>query len=370
MSRPLGLALSFLALIGLPHAFASGVPHHTSGSGTRLKDLARIVGIQQNALVGYGLIIGLPGTGDSAASLSTNRAVSQMLTKLGATASPTEVATKNLAAVIVTAELKPFSQIGDRVPVRVSSVGDAKSLQGGTLILTPLKGADGNTYALAQGHVSTGTSQAGAHGGRSPSESSIRTVALSDGGSVVRTFQGSVLQNGQLELSLMEPDFTTASRIAQAINTYYAAFIATAKNSGQISVAIPSGVLDNPSFQLVDFVATLEQIRVEPDRRARIVVSERTGTVVLGGDVTIAPVAISHGFLELRIADKSARTAGIQLEDASTLEQQRPGGDRKAATISELVTSLNALGAGPKDLVSILQALDRAGALNAQLEFM
>jgi flagellar P-ring protein precursor FlgI len=323
-------------------------------NGARIKDLARFAGIQSNALIGYGLVIGLPGTGDSAASISTNKSAALMLSRLGATASPNEVSTKNIAAVLVTAELRPFARIGDRIQVRVSSVGDSKSLQGGTLILTPLKAANGQVFATAQGHLSTGTSQAGASGGKSTSESSIRTVALTDGGTVERVFETSVLQQGELQLSLIEPDFTTASRIAQAINSYYSSFIASAANSAQVAVAIPEGIFGNPSFQLVDFVATLEQIRVAPDSRARIVIAERTGTIILGSEVRIAPVAISHGFLEVKVENKISRVGELT----------------STATIGELVSSLNALGAGPKDLVSIIQALSKSGAIQADLIYM
>lgn len=347
-------AALLLACIGMMSFSASLGLSQGPDSGTRIKDLARFVGIQSNSLIGYGLVIGLSGTGDSAASMSTNRAAAQMLTRLGAVAAPQEVATKNLAAVIVTAELKPFAQIGDRIPVRVSAVGDAKSLLGGTLILTPLKAADGNTYATAQGHLSSGSALSGASGGKTAADSPVKTVALSEAGSVVRVFETSVLQRGQMEISLKDPDFTTASRIAQAVNRYYSSFIASARNAGQVAVTIPEGIFDNPSFQLVDFVATLEQIRVDADRRARIVIAERTGTIVLGGEVRIAPVAISHGYLEISVKDGKNRVGSIE------------GGP----SVAELVRSLNALGAGPKDLVSIVQALERAGAINAELEFL
>jgi flagellar P-ring protein precursor FlgI len=326
-------------------------------AGTRIKDLARIVGVQNNALVGYGLVVGLSGTGDSASSITTNKSTATLLTRLGSVVSPKEVSTKNVAAVLVTAEMKPFARVGDKISVRISSVGDAKSLQGGTLILTPLKAADGNVYATAQGHISLGTAMAGASGGKSASEAAVRTIALLDSGTIERAFESSFLQKGQIVLSLTDPDFTTASRAAQAINTYYSAFIAKAVDSGQLQVDIPPGIFDNPSFQLVDFVATLEQIRINPDKKARVVIAERTGTIIVGNEVTIDPVAISHGFIE------------IQVNEASKAAQ-RVGELPATTTVGELVNALNSFGAGPKDLVSILQALAKSGAINAELVFL
>lgn len=326
-------------------------------SGIRIKDLARIVGVQTNALVGYGLVVGLSGTGDSASSITTNKSTATLLTRLGSVVSPKDVTTKNIAAVLVTADMKPFARIGDKIHVRISSVGDAKSLQGGTLILTPLKAADGNVYATAQGHISLGTALAGASGGKSASESAVRTIALLDSGTIERTFESSFLQKGQIILSLIEPDFTTASRAAQAINSYYTAFIAKAVDSGQLQVDIPPGIFENPSFQLVDFVATLEQIRISPDKKARIVIAERTGTLIFGNEVTISPVAISHGFIEIQV-NKTSKAS------------QRVGELQNTTTIGELVNALNSFGAGPKDLVSILQALAKSGAINAELVFL
>ena len=319
----------------------------------RIKDIARIQGVRSNQLVGYGLVVGLQGSGDSPSSLSTSKSAANLLTRLGSLVTPDQVSTKNIASVIVTAELPPFAKIGDRIQVRISSVGDAKSLSGGSLILTPLRAADNETYAIAQGHISLGAALAGASGGAA-SESNIKTIALSEGGTVEKEFASGFIQKGQINLSLKEADFTTASRVAQSINLFYGSFLATALNAAHVQVKVPTDVYENASFQLVDFVAALEQIRLTPDRRAKVVINERTGTIIMGSEVRIAPVAISHGFLEIEIEDSKGRIGNIK------------GGN----SLGELVRSLNALGTGPKDLVSILQALSKSGALSADLVFM
>lgn len=320
----------------------------------RVKDLARIEGVRSNQLVGFGIVVGLSGTGDSKSSLSTNKAVAHLLTRLGSLVSPDQVTTKNVAGVIVTADLPPFAQGGDRIPVRVSSVGDASSLAGGSLILTPLQGADGETYAVAQGNISLGSALAGASGGGRAADALFKTVALSDGGTVEREFPTTFLKNGQVHLSLKHPDFTTASRVATAINMELGEFLATALNSAQVVVNVPPDVFNNPSFQIVDYVAAIEQIAVKPDLRARLVINERTGTVIAGRDVRVLPVAISHGHLTIEVRKLPRLVGGI-------------GG---TTTIGELVESLNAMGTGPRDLVAIVQALERAGALNAEIIFM
>lgn len=328
-------------------------PAPPSGS-FRVKDLARIEGVRSNQLVGLGLVVGLAGSGDSKSSLSTNKAVSHLLTRLGSVVSPDQVTTKNVAAVIVTADLPPFARGGDRIPVRVSSVGDASSLAGGSLILTPLQGADGETYAVAQGNISLGTALSGASGGGRGTDNVFKTVALSDGGTIEKEFPTTFLKNGQIHLSLRQPDFTTASRVAVAINSEMGDFLASAINAGQVVIKVPADIYDNPSFQIVDYVAAIEQIAVKPDSRARLVINERTGTVIAGRDVRVLPVAISHGNLTIEVKK----------------QPRHVGNMKETTTIGELVESLNAMGTGPRDLVAIVQALERAGALNAEIIFM
>jgi len=320
----------------------------------RIKDLVEVRGVRSNQLVGFGLVVGLQGTGDSKASLATNKAVATMLSRLGQTVTIDEVSTKNIAAVAVTADLPPFARIGDKVSVRISSIGDASGLEGGTLIGTPLTGADDLVYVVAQGSLSSGTAMAGIEGGAGSKSTAPKTVALAAGGTVEREFEQSFVHNGVIELSLRNADFTTATRVSKSVNEFFGEFLADPVNSGLIRVTLPAKANGNVSFPPVAFVSALEQIRVEPDNRGVVIVNERTGTVISGSNVSISPVAISHGGLEIVVKKK----AGYVGEILAT------------TTVGELVNALNALGAGPKDLVSILQALDAAKALKADLKFM
>ncbi|MBX9704508.1 MAG: flagellar basal body P-ring protein FlgI [Silvanigrellaceae bacterium] len=322
----------------------------------RIKDLAEIRGVRPNPLLGLGLIVGLQGTGDSKASLATNRAVANLLTRLGMMLQENEVTTKNIAVVAVTAELPPFARIGDKLDIRVSSVGDAQSLEGGTLLLTPLIAADNKTYATAQGTISLGTAMAGAEGGvgRAAQSSAPKTVALARSGIVEREFLSTFISNNSIELSLKNDDFTTATRMANAINSEFHEFIADPVNSRLVKVRLPTIVSrNNPSFNPVTFVSTIEQLTITPDSIATIVINERTGTIIAGSHITVMPVAISHGRLEIEIAKKSQKV-----------------NEFKATTVSELVTGLNALGAGPKDVVSILKALEASKALKGHIKLM
>lgn len=325
-------------------------------ASVRLKDLVSFRGVRSNPLVGLGLVVGLPGTGDSKASLATNKSVANLLTRLGSQVKPNEVVTKNIAAVVVTAELPPFARIGDRLDIQIATVGDAASLQGGTLLLTALTAADGQVYAVAQGPLSLGTAMTGAQGGGggNANNSAPKTVAISQSAAVEREFQTTFINNGSIELSLKNADFTTAHRVAHAINTRFNEFLASAQNSGLIRVRLPEQARGSESFTPVDFMAVLEQIRVEPDSRAIVVINERTGTIISGAHVTVLPVAISHGNLEITVQDETRFVNKIP----------------KSTTVGDLVRALNELGAGPKDLVSILQALDAAHALKAQLKLM
>lgn len=327
-----------------------------TSSPVRLKDLVEIRGVRSNPLVGLGLVVGLSGTGDSKQSLATNRAAANLLNRLGAQVKVNEVVTRNIAAVVVTAQLPPFARIGDRLDISISSVGDSASLEGGTLLLTPLSAADGQIYAVAQGPLSLGTAMTGAQGGAGGNNRSTspKTIAISQSATVEREFQSSFIHNGHVELSLKNADFTTAHRISHAINQRFNEFIAAPSNSGLIRIRVPEQAQGTPSFTAVDFMAVLEQIRVEPDSKALVVINERTGTIISGAQVTVMPVAISHGNLEIIVQDETRFVNKIP----------------HATTVGDLVRALNELGAGPKDLVSILQALDAAQALKAQLKLM
>lgn len=323
----------------------------------RIKDLVEFRGVRSNQLTGLGIVVGLQGTGDSKASIATNKAAASVMNRLGMSVSPAEVITKNLAVVVVTAELPPFARIGDKLDIRISSIGDCSSLEGGTLLLTSLSAADSQVYATAQGSISQGTAMAGNEGGTGqPAKSTTpKTVSLSLSGIVEKEFLSTFINNNNVELSLKNADFTTASRIAKALNDYFGEFIADPINSGLISVKIPRTVArNNPSYNPVTFMSILEQIKVTPDTKALIVINERTGTIISGNNVIIEPVAISHGRLEIQVGKKSNKVSEIP---AST-------------TVGDLVRALNTLGAGPKDVVSILQTLESAKALRAQIKLM
>ena len=352
------LSIVSLNLVVSRSIFAATVVKNANGLGSvRLKDLVEIRGVRSNQLTGFGLVIGLPGTGDSKQSLATNKAAANMLNRLGAQVKLNEVTTRNIASVIVTADLPAFARNGDRIDMRLSSVGDAQSLEGGTLLLTPLSGADELIYAVAQGAISQGTSMAGSQGGAGGAgnkSSAPKTIAVAKGATVEREFESTYMQNGFLELSLRNADFTTAHRVVKAVNEVFGEFIAEAKNSGLIKVKLPTIAQSNQSYTPVSFVAALEQITVEPDSRALVIVNERTGTIVSGAHVVVSAVAISHGNLQILIDDQVNMVGQIPT----------------STSVGDLVAALNALGAGPKDLVAILQALEAAKALKAELRIM
>ncbi|MES2614158.1 MAG: flagellar basal body P-ring protein FlgI [Bdellovibrionota bacterium] len=342
--------LLLLFLFHCAHAQSVDLP-------VRIKDLVEIRGVRSNQLTGLGLVIGLQGTGDSKASIATNKAASSVISRLGIAVSPAEVTTKNVAVVVVTSDLPPFARVGDKIDLRISSIGDAASLEGGTLLLTTLNAADDRVYATAQGSISQGTAMSGAQGGggQSSQNSTPKTVSLANAGIVEREYPISFIKNNAVELSLRNEDFTTASRIALAVNNYFGEFIANAVNGGVIKVNLPNTVdKNNQSFNPVAFMAALEQVKVTPDTQAIIVINERTGTIISGNNVIISPVAISHGRLDIQIGKKSNKVTEISA----------------VTTVGDLVKALNNLGAGPKDVVSILQSLEAAKALKAQLKLM
>ena len=351
------LLVSVFYLIFTTPAFCVTNVTTLAASPVRIKDLVTIRGVRSNQLVGIGIVVGLAGTGDSKSSVATNKSVSNMISRLGVIVDPKEVTTKNIAIVSVTADLPPFSRAGDTINTRLSSLGDASSLEGGTLVLTPLSGADGNVYAVAQGATSQGTAMAGGEGGLGSSNSrssAPKTIAITNGATVEREFDQSFIREGQIELSLINEDFTTATRVAKAINDHFRGFFAEARNGRLVSVSLPPAARSSSSFNPVDWVAAIEQLRVEPDTKAVVVVNERTGTIVAGAHTAVMPVAISHGTLQISIQEVSQSTNLLP----------------SAPTVGELVKFLNEIGAGPKDLVSILQSLQTAGALKAELKIL
>lgn len=320
------------------------------GVEVKLKDLVQVKGVRPNALVGYGLVIGLANTGDSEAAVATRRSSAKLLSTLGIVSRAKEVALGNVASVIVTAELPAFARNGDQLDVRLSANGDAMSLAGGTLLQTLLRAGDGETYVVAQGPVVVGQA--------SGSGSQVLTVArVPQGGRVEREFIPRLASDGHVYLSLKQADFTTSDRIVTAINAYFKAFYATALDSNTVKVAVPAHYQEN----IVKFLAQIEQLRVVSDLRAKVIVNERTGTVVLGSEIAISPVTIAHGDLSITV-EASEKGDGAALD--STLLSV------KGSTVGSLVEALNRLGVRPLDLVGIIQALHRVGALNGDLEFM
>lgn len=316
----------------------------------RIKDLANVRGNRSNQLIGFGLVVGLAGTGDSAASLVKNRAMANMMTRLGMNAGPEDATSASVASVLVTADIAAFMRNGDKLTVKVSTVGDAKSLAGGTLIMTPLKAGDGQVYAVAQGAVVVGQAN-----GAGPAVLTVATAV--DGAVVEREFMPSIAPRGKLILSLRQADYTTSMRVADSINGFFKGFYATAVDPISVEVEVP------PLYRgkLTEFVAEMESIRVNVDHKAVVVINERTGTVVMGADVIVGDVSIAHGSLSIRVGGSKGKKENVKNEALVNV---------KGTTVGELVESLNALGVKPGDLVGILQAIHTAGALRAEIKFM
>ncbi|MCB0350805.1 MAG: flagellar basal body P-ring protein FlgI [Bdellovibrionales bacterium] len=318
-----------------------------NAKAARLKDIANVRGVRTNQLVGYGIVIGLNGTGDSKAEF-TSSSMSRMLDRLGMKLSQKDIASKNVAAVIVTAELPAFARSGNKLDVTISSIGDASSLKGGMLIQTPLRAADQQTYAVAQGSVLVGYSGSGVH----------ETVArMPNGAMIERDVGGDFASRNMFRLTLSNPDFTTAARVAKKVNSELSGKYASALDAGTVDIISP------PSYEGkgVDLLAIIESLDVSPDIRAKVVVNEKTGTVVIGNGVKISRVAISHGDLSLKVGGDSAGKK-VDGDKVIVLEE--------SANVGDIVKAINRLGVGPKDLITILQSIKAAGALQADLEIL
>lgn len=343
----------------------------------RVKDLTSIAGVRNNQLIGYGLVVGLNGTGDGNNTGFSSQTVSTMLRSMGLTIDAAKIRARNAAVVMVTATLPPFARTGGHVDVLVSSMGDAKSLQGGTLLLTPLRAPNGQIYAVAQGAVSTGGFAARGKSGSSvqqnhPTVGHIANGALIEG-EVGLQFNG----REHIRMLLNNPDFTTSARLADTINTHLGTDVARAVDSGTIEVQ----VLEPYRANVAAFVATLENMEVTPDQVAKVVLDERTGTVVIGENVRIATVAIAHGNLSIEIREEPQVSQPAPLSQGRTVvtpkSEVKVKEDKsqvillsQAVTIRDLVRALNSIGVTPRDLVAIFQAIKAAGALQAKLEIM
>jgi len=343
-----------------------------------LRELADFAGVRDNALVGYGLVVGLDGTGDQTMQTPfTTQSLTNMFSRLGITVpAGTNMQLRNVAAVMVTATLPPFAAPGQRIDVVVSSVGNAKSLRGGTLLMTPLKGVDGNTYAIAQGNMLVGGAGASA-GGSSVQINQQSGGTISDGAIVERSVPLELGQNGgMLALQLKRADFGTAQRVVDAINGAMGRQVASAENARTIRVDGPQ----DPN-QRVDFIARIQSLEVTPvDAPARVIINARNGSVVLNQRVTLQPAAVAHGDLSVVISTENTvsqpapfsngKTTVVQNSAINITKQRGSLNVVKGADLMQVVDALNALGATPQDLMSILEALKAAGSLNADLEMM
>lgn len=366
-----------LALVMAGVFAASLMPGTASAESaiTRIKDISKVQGVRSNQLMGYGLVVGLNGTGDGNKSTETIQSIVNMLKSFGVSVDQGTLKPKNVAAVVVTATLPPFVREGDTIDITSSSIGDAKSIQGGTLLQTPLRAGNGNVYAVAQGPVSTGGFVAGR--GSSTATKNFPTVGTTPNGAIVeRSVEDELGAKGNLSLSLSQPDFTTASRVANAINAQYGS-IARATNPGRIDINVPAYYRNN----IVGFVSSIEELPVIPDNIAKVVVNERTGTIVMGGDASVDEIAITQGGLSISVQKNQNASQPDPFSYGTTIVTKNTNvnvTDEKAntivlpatANISDIVGALNAVGATPRDTISILQAIKAAGALHAELQIM
>ncbi len=346
---------------------------------TRIKDIVAFESVRENQLIGYGLVVGLNGTGDSLNnSPFTEQSLIAMLERLGVNVRGQNLNTGNVAAVMVTATLPPFTNQGATIDVNIAALGDAESLQGGTLLVTPLMAADGEVYAIAQGSVNVSGYTAG--GAAQQVTQNIPTSArLPNGAIVEREIDFKLEDLTQVRLSLRNPDFTTARRIAQAINGFTSADIASAENSASVVIKRP----DMYAGSIVDLITDVEQLPVEPDQIARVVIDEKSGVIVIGSEVKISTVAIAQGNLTVRITETpQVSQPNPFAEQGTTVVVPRTdleinnSPDAKLAvvetgvTLEDLVTGLNRLGVPPRDVITILQAIKAAGALQAEIATM
>ncbi len=333
--------LKLFSLLSLTLSFVS------TASAARLKDIASIRGVRENQLIGYGLVVGLKGTGDSSSQF-TSKSFARLIEKMGVQVDGKDLQSKNIAAVIITATLPPFAKAGNPLDITVNSIGDASSLMGGTLLQAPLRAANDEVYAVAQGSLSVlGDGK------------DIHTTAgrIPNGAMIERDIQADFASRKMYRMTLHNPDFTTAARTVLTINKELGGQYATAQDAGTVDIITPFSY-ENKGVELM---ATIEAIEINPDQKARVVINERTGTIVIGEKVRISKVGLSHGNLTLKVGDgKKSKDAA---DDKVTVLDM-------GANVGDLVQALNKLGVSPKDLISILQSVKAAGALHGELETM
>lgn len=369
----------FLKTIALGLVVSLGLATESSmAAQVRLKTIAKVKGVRENQLIGYGLVVGLQRTGDTQRVVSTLQSITNMLSQFGIAISPSQIRTQNVAAVMVTAQLPPLLKSGDKIDVTVSSIGDARSLQGGTLLMTPLQGPDGQVYAVAQGPLAVGGFSDNT--GEFPLVVVNHTTAgrVPNGALVEREVPATFVDNDSISILLDKPDFGQAAMAVAALNQQFGEPVARAVDGGQIDVKIPHNYQDN----VVEFVAAVEDTAVATDAPSnRVVVNERTGTVVLGQDVRVDGVAIAHGNLRLVIkkttqVSHDAVFGHDELTHSTTVSVDDSGKKGnlvvlpEGATLVDVVDAINAVGATPRDLISILQAIKEEGALHAELDII
>jgi flagellar P-ring protein precursor FlgI len=346
--------------------------------GTRIKDIISLEGVRDNQLVGYGLVVGLNGTGDKRQTVFSAQALTNILQKMGVSVSPTAILVRNMAAVMVTATLPAFAQPGTKIDVTSAAIGDASNLQGGLLLLTPLKAPDGQVYAVAQGSVLTG----GFVAGRGGTTTTINhpTVGRTPDGAIVEKMPPSIAPSTTLRLQLNQVDFTTAARVAEAVNNHFSPDgerIAHAESAGAVTVEVPK-LFTNRS---VEFIAELEALTVQSDRRQKVVINEKTGTIVLGKDIRLSPVAILHGALSIEIrttlevsqpAPLAQGTTAVVPQTAVAVKEEKAKNLvlQKGATIEDLVKALQSIGSAARDIIAVLESMRTAGALDADIEVL
>jgi flagellar P-ring protein FlgI len=371
MSRTFAVARTMCAALALI------VVTGAAEAASRIKDLANIEGVRQNQLIGYGLVVGLNGTGDTLNNIPfTRQSLQAMLERLGVNIRGQQLRTGNVAAVMVTANLPPFGTQGTRIDVTVSAMGDSKSLQGGTLLVTPLLGADGNVYAVAQGSIAIAGFQA--EGEAAKIVRGVPTVGrISNGAIIEREIDFQLNRLGKVRLALRNADFTTAKRIAAAINDYMGSATAEPLDQSTVQLSLPG----KSDTNMVALLTEIEQLQIEPDLAAKIVIDERSGVIVMGRDVRVSTVAVAQGNLTVTIAEapQVSQPAPFSLGETVVVPRTQVGVQedgrklaivRAGVSLQQLVDGLNALGLSPRDLIAILQAIKAAGAIQADIEVM
>ena len=335
----------------------------TSIYATKINDVANIVGVRDNQIIGYSLVVGLKKTGDGTTSKFTLQSISNMLKSMNIDMSPSDIKSKNVAAVVVTATLKPFARQGDKFDITVSSIGDAKSLEGGTLLLTPLKGVDGKIYALAQGAISIGGRNTRGAG----SESHPTVGVVYDGGLVEREINIDLYHQDYATLSLKESNFQNSVEIQKVINNFYNTQVAVAMDPRTIKLKRPK------NESMIEFLAEVEGIDMDYNTKSQIVINERTGTIIAGIGIEVKPIVMTHGDITIKIKEQETpdQPAGAMVVDNSLvigLNENEVYTKKGTTTVANLVRSLQKLGATPKDIIAILEAMKSAGSISAELK--